>query len=88
MQTVMKNDLEKKVMRKVTLRIIPFIMLNQAAGDRQILAKQLNISPHQLSPVDHGADCRRHFQIGDLAGEPKSPDIEKEAEDMNVQPIS
>ena len=24
-------------------------MLNQAAGDRQILAKQLNISPHQLS---------------------------------------
>lgn len=23
----MKNDLEKKVMRKVTLRIIPFIML-------------------------------------------------------------
>lgn len=24
---VMKNDLEKKVMRKVTLRIIPFIML-------------------------------------------------------------
>ena len=27
------------------------IMLNQAAGDRQILAKQLNISPHQLSYV-------------------------------------
>ena len=25
--SVMKNDLEKKVMRKVTLRIIPFIML-------------------------------------------------------------
>ncbi len=24
-------------------------MLNQAAGDRQILAQQLNISPHQLS---------------------------------------
>ena len=24
-------------------------MLNQASGDRQILAKQLNISPHQLS---------------------------------------
>ena len=29
------------------------IMLNQAAGDRQILAKQLNISPHQLSYVTH-----------------------------------
>ena len=26
-------------------------MLNQAAGDRQILAKQLNISAHQLSYV-------------------------------------
>jgi type IV secretory pathway VirB4 component len=28
-------------------------MLNQAAGDRQILAKQLNISPHQLNYVTH-----------------------------------
>ena len=26
-------------------------MLNQAGGDREILAKQLNISPHQLSYV-------------------------------------
>jgi len=28
-------------------------LLNQAAGDRQILAKQLGISPHQLSYVTH-----------------------------------
>jgi len=28
-------------------------MLNQAAGDREILAKQLGISPHQLSYVTH-----------------------------------
>ena len=28
-------------------------MLNQAAGDRQILAKQLGISTHQLSYVTH-----------------------------------
>lgn len=28
-------------------------MLNQASGDRQILAKQLNISPYQLSYVTH-----------------------------------
>jgi type IV secretory pathway VirB4 component len=28
-------------------------MLNQAGGDRQILAKQLGISPHQLSYVTH-----------------------------------
>jgi len=31
-------------------------MLNQAAGDRQILSKQLNISPHQLSYVTHSAE--------------------------------
>ena len=31
-------------------------MLNQAAGDRQILAKQLNISPHQLSYVTHSVE--------------------------------
>ena len=29
------------------------LLLNQAAGDRQILAKQLGISPHQLSYVTH-----------------------------------
>ena len=28
-------------------------MLNQAGGDRAILAKQLGISPHQLSYVTH-----------------------------------
>ena len=28
-------------------------MLNQAAGDRKILAQQLGISPHQLSYVTH-----------------------------------
>jgi hypothetical protein len=31
-------------------------MLNQASGDRQILAKQLNISPHQLSYVTKSAE--------------------------------
>ena len=31
-------------------------MLNQAAGDRQILAKQLNISQHQLSYVTHSGE--------------------------------
>ena len=30
--------------------------LNQAAGDRQILAKQLNISPHQLSYVTNSGE--------------------------------
>ena len=32
------------------------LMLNQARGDRQILAKQLNISPHQLSYVTHSGE--------------------------------
>jgi type IV secretory pathway VirB4 component len=31
-------------------------MLNQANGDRQILAAQLNISPHQLSYVTHSSE--------------------------------
>jgi type IV secretory pathway VirB4 component len=31
-------------------------MLNQAVGDRQILAKQLSISPHQLSYVTHSGE--------------------------------
>ena len=31
-------------------------MLNQATGDRQILAKQLNISPYQLSYVTHSGE--------------------------------
>ena len=31
-------------------------MLNQAAGDRQILSKQLNISNHQLSYVTHSGE--------------------------------
>ena len=31
-------------------------MPNQAAGDRQILAQQLNISPHQLSYVTHSGE--------------------------------
>ena len=31
-------------------------MLNQGAGDRQILAKQLNISTHQLSYVTHSGE--------------------------------
>lgn len=32
------------------------LMLNQAAGDRQILAKQLNISPRQLSHVTNSGE--------------------------------
>ena len=31
-------------------------MLNQASGDRAILAKQLNISPHQLSYVTQSGE--------------------------------
>lgn len=30
--------------------------MNQAVGDRAILAKQLNISPHQLSYVTHSGE--------------------------------
>ena len=32
------------------------MLLSQAQGDRQILAKQLGISPHQLSYVTHSGE--------------------------------
>ena len=41
-------------------------MLNQAAGDRQILAKQLNISPHQLSYVTHSGEGEGLLFFGDV----------------------
>ncbi|GHU35985.1 conjugal transfer protein TraE [Clostridia bacterium] len=41
------------------------LMLNQAAGDRQILAKQLGISTHQLSYVTHSAAGEGLIFFGD-----------------------
>jgi type IV secretory pathway VirB4 component len=41
-------------------------MLNQAAGDRQILAKQLGISPHQLSYVTHANSGEGLLFYGDV----------------------
>ena len=42
------------------------LMLNQASGDRQILAKQLNISPHQLSYVTHSGEGEGLLFYGDV----------------------
>ena len=41
-------------------------MLSQAAGDRAILAKQLNISPHQLSYVTHSGEGEGLLFYGDV----------------------
>ena len=41
-------------------------MLNQAVGDRQILAQQLNISPHQLSYVTHSGAGEGLIFYGDV----------------------
>lgn len=41
-------------------------MLNQAGGDRQILAKQLGISPHQLSYVTHSNAGEGLLFFGDV----------------------
>ena len=41
-------------------------MLNQAAGDRQILARQLGISPHQLSYVTHSGPGEGLLFYGDV----------------------
>ena len=43
------------------------IMLNQAAGDRTILAKQLNISPHQLSYVTHSGEGEGLLFFGNVS---------------------
>ena len=42
------------------------LMLNQASGDRQILAKQLNISPHQLSYVTHSSEGEELLFYGNV----------------------
>ena len=41
-------------------------MLNQAGGDRQILAKQLGISPHQLSYVTQSGPGEGLLFYGDV----------------------
>ena len=41
-------------------------MLNQAQGDRQILAKQLGISSHQLSYVTHSGPGEGLLFYGDV----------------------
>ena len=66
MLTLMKGDKGVEMLKKFCDPVLLFffgelnghfcIMLNQAAGDRQILAKQLNISPHQLSYVTHSGE--------------------------------
>ena len=42
------------------------LMLNQAAGDRKILAQQLNISPNQLSYVTHSGEGEGLLFYGDV----------------------
>ena len=51
---LLKNGYKVKILNTINFK--KSIMLNQAAGDRQILAKQLNISPHQLSYVTHSGE--------------------------------
>ena len=57
------------------------IMLNQAAGDRQILAKQLNISPHQLSYVTHKKQAEKEAIDPDVDYTEDTGDFEIPPED-------
>jgi len=43
------------------------VMLAQAAGDREILARQLGISPHQLSYVTHSGSGEAVYYEGGLS---------------------
>ena len=58
-------------------------MLNQASGDRQILAKQLNISPHQLSYVTHSGEGEGLLFYGDVI----LPFVDKFPTDMELYRI-
>ena len=51
-----KDLLESKEVENIFENSDFIYMLNQAVGDRAILAKQLNISPHQLSYVTHSGE--------------------------------
>ena len=52
----MKDLLASKEVENIFENSDFIYMLNQAVGDRAILAKQLNISPHQLSYVTHSGE--------------------------------
>ena len=45
------------------------VLLSQAQGDRQILAKQLGISPHQLSYVTHTLSLIHIFMLCLVGGQ-------------------
>lgn len=51
-----KNLLSSREVQNIFENSDFIIMLNQASGDRQILASQLNISPHQLSYVTQSGE--------------------------------
>ena len=51
-----KDLLASREIENIFKNIDFILMLNQAAGDRQILAKQLNTSPYQLSYVTNSGE--------------------------------
>ena len=56
-------------------------MLNQAQGDRQILAKQLNISPHQLSFVTNSGEGEGLLMLYRIMTTKPNERIENEGEE-------
>ena len=59
------------------------IMLNQAGGDRAILAKQLNISPRQLSHVTNSQEGEGLLFYGNVI----VPFVDKFPKDTNLYRI-
>ena len=59
------------------------LMLNQAVGDRGILAKQLNISPHQLSYVTHSGEGEGLLFYGNVI----LPFVDRFPEDLELYRI-
>ena len=60
------DDKPAEVVRSRFMKLNADHMLNQANGDRQILAKQLNISTHQLSYVTHSGEGEGLLFFGNM----------------------
>ena len=59
-------------------------MLNQASGDRQILAKQLNISPHQLSYERFNSTRPREYDGSHITFGGMNPEITLREHQLNA----
>lgn len=82
------TDMEKEAARDLIGSVLAD-KKNRMRIARREWDQERPLTPDDVQQAEEGTASEDVTQrIKDLAGEPKSPDIEREAEDMNVQPIS